>query len=99
MTGLPFVYAMWVGRPDAATPAQCRALQRARDEGLAHLPQIAKQAGGGDARLEQRAIAYLRDNLKYGLGEAEQAGLRKFHELAAEIGVVSGLEPLRFYPA
>jgi len=55
--------------------------------------------GGGNARLEQRALEYLRDNLKYGLGHAEQAGLRKFHELAAEIGVVPGLEPLRFYPA
>ena len=42
-------------------------------------------------------LSYLRDNLKYGLGRAEQAGLRKFYELAAEIGVVPGLEPLRFY--
>ena len=99
MTGLPFVYAMWVGRPDAATPEQCRALRQARDAGVAHLPAIARQVAAGNARLEQRALEYLRDNLKYGLGEAEQAGLRKFHELAAEIGVVPGLEPLRFYPA
>ena len=97
LTGLPFVYAMWVGRPDAATPAQCRALQQARDAGVAHLPEIAKQVGDGNAALEQRALSYLRDNLKYGLGQAEQAGLRRFHELAAEIGVVPGLEPLRFY--
>ena len=97
LTGLPFVYAMWVGRPDAATPAQCRALQQARDAGVAHLPEIAKQVAAGDAALGQRVLSYLRDNLKYGLGQAEQAGLRRFHELAAEIGVVPGLEPLRFY--
>jgi chorismate dehydratase len=97
LTGLPFVYAMWVGRPDAATPSQCRALQQARDAGVAHLPAIAKQVGHGNARLERRALSYLRDNLKYGLGQTEQAGLRRFHELAAEIGVVAGLEPLRFY--
>ena len=97
MTGLPFVYAMWVGRPGAATPEQCRALRQARDAGVANLPKIARQVGGGNDRLEQRALEDLRDNLKYGLGRAEQAGLRKFHELAAEIGVVPGLEPLRFY--
>jgi chorismate dehydratase len=99
MTGLPFVYAMWVGRPGAASPAQCRALQQARDRGLEHLPEIARQMSAGDSGLEQRALAYLRDNLKFDLGAAEQAGLRKFHELAAEISVVPGLKPLRFYDA
>ena len=97
MTGLPFVYAMWVGRADAASPAQCRALQRARDQGLAHLADIARDVAGGDADLERRSLEYLRDNLKYGLGPGEAAGLRRFYELAAEIGVVSGLQPLRFY--
>jgi len=97
LTGLPFVYAMWVGRPAAATPEQCRALKQARDAGVAHLPKIAAQVGNGNPRVEQRVLSYLRDNLKYGLGKPEQAGLRRFHELAAEIGVVPGLEPLRFY--
>jgi len=97
LTDLPFVYAMWVGRPGAASPEQCRQLQRARDGGVAHLDAIAKQTGGGDVRLEQRALVYLRDNLKYGLGDAEQAGLRRFHELAAEISVVAGIRPLTFF--
>ena len=97
LTGLPFVYAMWVGRPGAATPEQCRALQQARDAGVANLGRIAKEVSSGNARLEQRVLSYLRDNLQYRLGPAEQAGLRRFHELAAEIGVVPGLEPLRFF--
>ena len=97
LTGLPFVYAMWVGRPGAATPAQCRALQDARDRGLAHLPDIARDVSGGDGAIEQRSLIYLRDNLKYGLGEAEAAGLRRFHELAAEIGLVPESRPLAFY--
>ncbi len=97
MTGLPFVYAMWVGRPGAATPAQCRALQQARDRGLAHLDDIAREVSGGHAELERRSLVYLRDNLKYGLGESELAGLRRFHELATEIGVVPELRPLTFF--
>lgn len=97
LTGLPFVYAMWTGRPGAASAAQCRALQEARDRGVAHLAEIAASVGGGNAALEQRALTYLRDNLKYGLGEAETAGLRRFHELAADVGVIPSLQPLRFY--
>ena len=97
MTGLPFVYAMWVGRAGAASPEQCRALQHARDRGLQHLDDIARDVSGGDRGLEQRSLIYLRDNLKFSLGTNEAAGLRRFHELAAEIGVVPGLQPLRFY--
>jgi chorismate dehydratase len=97
LTGLPFVYAMWTGRPGAATPAECRALQDARDRGVAHLAGIARDVAGGDADLERRSLIYLRDNLKYGLGEAEAAGLRRFHELAAEVGLAPELRPLRFY--
>ena len=36
-------------------------------------------------------------NLKFGLGDAELAGLRRFHELAAEISVVPELKPLTFF--
>ena len=57
LTGLPFVYAMWVGRRAAATPAQVRALQQARDQGLANLPSIAKHESRGSADYERRALA------------------------------------------
>jgi chorismate dehydratase len=97
MTGLPFVYAMWVGRPHAATPAQCRMLQEARDRGVAHLADIAREVSRGDAGLEQRSLIYLRDNLRYSLNDREAAGLRRFHELAAELGLVPELRPLRFF--
>jgi chorismate dehydratase len=97
LTGLPFVYAMWVGRPGAASAEHCRLLKQARDHGVAHLAQIAKDVGGGNTVLEQKVLSYLRDNLKFGLGEAEQAGLRRFYELAAEVAVVPGLRPLRFF--
>jgi chorismate dehydratase len=97
MTGLPFVYAMWVGRPDAATPMQCRALQEARDRGLTHLGDIARSVSGGDANVERQSLLYLRDNLRYGLGEREKAGLERFHGLAAELNLMPKLRALRFY--
>ena len=97
LTGLPFVYAMWTGRAGAATPDQCRALQVARDRGVAHVAEIAREVANGDSAREARALGYLRDNLKYGLGEREAEGLRRFHELAAELDLVPSLQPLRFY--
>ena len=97
LTGLPFVYAMWTGREGAASPAQCAALRTAREQGEANLSRIAEQAGEGDPGRAGKALRYLRDNLKYGLGEREAAGLRRFHELGVEVGLAVALKPLRFY--
>jgi len=97
LTGLPFVYAMWTGREGAASAAHCAALVTARKQGEANLPQIARAEAGDDAGLEARSLGYLRDNLKYGLGDREAAGLRRFLELGVEVGVAAALKPLRFY--
>ena len=41
LTGLPFVYAFWAGRPDALTAADVRRLQEARDTGASQPEQVA----------------------------------------------------------
>jgi chorismate dehydratase len=97
MTGLPFVYAMWCGRPGVLSQIHVDALNAARDRGLAHLEEIAREYAGGDAAAEAQAFSYLRDNLKHQLGEREAAGLRRFHALAADVGVVDAVKPLTFY--
>ncbi len=51
LTGLPFVYAAWTGRPGALTPAHLAALAAARDRGLAR----ARCAGGRRGRRRRRA--------------------------------------------
>jgi chorismate dehydratase len=97
LTGLPFVYAMWCGRIDALAAPHIAALQAARDRGVAAISDIARRFAGGDSGRVAMVEQYLRDNLKYPLGEREIAGLRRFYELAAEQGLVPGLRPLRFY--
>lgn len=99
LTGLPFVYAMWTGRDAVAGAEHIVALNAARDDGMAHADDIAAAEANGDARRERLVRSYLRDNLKYGLGEAEAAGLRRFHELAVGRGLMPTLRPLRFYDA
>ena len=97
LTGLPFVYAMWCGRAGVLSQVHVEALNAARDRGLAHLAEIARDYADGDAAAEAQAFSYLRDNLKHQLGEREAAGLRRFYELAAKVGVVDATRPLTFY--
>jgi chorismate dehydratase len=97
LTGLPFVYAMWSGRAGVLTAEHVAELQAARDRGVAAIPEIARRGGAPDERRVAAVEQYLRDNLKYPLGQREIAGLRRFHELASEQGLVPGLRPLRFY--
>jgi chorismate dehydratase len=87
MTGLPFVYAAWTGRPGAASPDDVRALQHARDEGVANIDAIAAEYAPGDPARTARAAAYLRDNVRYGLGPEEVAGLQLFLDRAAALGL------------
>jgi chorismate dehydratase len=97
MTGLPFVYAAWTGRPGAVTAADVRALQQAQEEGVGAVPAIAAEYGGSDAARTARAAAYLRDNVRYGLGAAEAAGLQMFLDYAADLGLAPRRRPLEFF--
>jgi chorismate dehydratase len=99
LTGLPFVYAGWAGPEGTVTAAHVAALQAARSAGEADFAAIAGDYAPADAARAATALAYLRDNLHYGLGDAELAGLRRFHELAAGLGLVPGVRPLRFFQA
>ncbi len=96
-TGLPFVYAFWAGWPGAASPADVTALQRARDEGVAHANDVAVAYYPDDAGRQAVASRYLRDNIRYVLGADELEGLRTFYRYAAEAGLVSSDAELRLY--
>ena len=87
MTGLPFVYAAWTGRAGAVGADDVRSLQAARDEGLANIPAIALEYAPDDPARAARAATYLRDNVRYGLGSEEVAGLQLFLDRAAALGL------------
>jgi chorismate dehydratase len=97
MTGLPFVYAAWTGRPGAITESQIAQLQQAQEEGVASVDAIAAEYGRGDAAATARAAAYLRDNVQYGLGPQEIQGLQMFLDCAAELAVAPRKRPLEFF--
>ena len=95
-TGLPFVYAVWAGWPDALGPGDVELLQRARDEGVADADGVARAYYPDDAAREAVARRYLRDNIRYVLGADELEGLRTFYRYAAEAGLVPTAQELRF---
>jgi chorismate dehydratase len=96
LTGLPFVWAFWAGRPDAIDPAGIEALQHARDEGVANADAIGRAYAGPERA--GLCSSYLRDNIKYRLGDRETRGLRRYYELAAKHGVVPDSRTPEFYP-
>jgi chorismate dehydratase len=97
MTGLPFVYAAWTGRPSAAGDDVVRALQQAQTDGVAARDAIAAEYGAGDATRTARAAVYLRDNVKYGLDAEEAAGLQAFLDFAADLGLAPRRRRLEFF--
>jgi len=96
MTGLPFVYAFWAGRPGALSAEDVRALQEARDAGLERIDDICRQYFPGNPSRQDVGARYLRDNIKYHLGPDEQAGLELFFRYAVEARVVPATRELQF---
>jgi len=97
MTGLPFVYAAWTGHPGAVQPADIAALVAAQAEGVAHVQEIAVEYAPHDPGRQERAARYLRDNVRYGLGDAERRGLQLFLDHAAELGMGPRARAVEFF--
>jgi len=96
-TGLPFVFAIWAVRPGADLRGVDAALQEAKARGLENVGAIAQaEAGrlGLDAGFCRR---YLETLLRFDLGPDELAGLRRYYELAAKLGLTPAGRPVRFY--
>jgi len=80
LSGLPFVYAIWAGRPGAVDDAGIALLRESLRLGLAARAEIARAwaaAHGGAPAFYER---YLVDNIQYRLGAEEISGAGAFLE-------------------
>ncbi len=98
-TGLPFVFAMWVGRSELSYGAIEEALGRARDHGVREIANIAAREAPLLGISEQAAAEYLARNLHFTMGSAERNGLALFHRLASRIGLAPNTTALRYRAA
>ena len=97
VTGLPFVYAFWAGPRGVVSPAEVRRLQEALRQGVASVGAIAQGYNGHGPGHAARNESYLRNNIVYGLGDAEAAGLREFYRRAHALGLIPRVPELRFH--
>jgi predicted solute-binding protein len=99
LTGLPFVYAFWAGRPGAVDAGGVERLQSALAAGVGAFAEIALRQAGGNASRAAKYHDYLRDSIVYRLGEEEQEGLREFYRRAHALSLVPRVPELRFHAA
>lgn len=95
LTGLPFVWAFWAGRPGGLTQEAVEALEGARDGGVEIADALADAYCGPERAAAGRR--YLRENMRYILGEREVEGLKRYYELAEEHELVPRVRRLEFY--
>jgi chorismate dehydratase len=88
LTGLPFVFAAWMGWADADLGELAAILDQARRRGLANVEQIVKRHAPEHGWPVSIARRYLTENLKFEVGDREIEAIRLFHQLAAKHGVV-----------
>ncbi len=90
-TGRPFVYALWLVRPEFPESAQVSdALRSLGHKNLANLePLIAEQAQ------ERRAFCefYFRDCLRFNFGAEEKSGFQTFGELCTSHALLPAVPP------
>ncbi|HEY1694043.1 MAG TPA: cyclic dehypoxanthinyl futalosine synthase [Polyangiaceae bacterium] len=96
LTGLPFVFAAWCGRPGALSADDERLLERARIAGLERRDAIADDHAARTGLPAASLRAYLRDAIRYDLGDEERRGLERFYGDAANAGLLPRTT-VRFY--
>jgi chorismate dehydratase len=93
---LPFIYAVWLVRPEVADPRQIATrLRDLRNENLARLDDVIQDAltkvdDAGERKGVDREFlsCYYRDHLRFSFAEREKEGLRIFANLCVKHGLL-----------
>jgi len=88
-TGLGFVFAMWMARESAAREIEEVDFAGARDEGLAHIDEIAAENEPVLELPTSELVTYLRENICFTLDDDLKQGLELFLGLAHKHALVS----------
>jgi chorismate dehydratase len=81
LVGLPFVYALWLIRPEVRdSKPLAERLRKLRDENLADIDKLVAEEKEFDRDFCRR---YYRENLRFHFGEKEKEGLQAFASLCA----------------
>lgn len=95
MTGLPFVFAIWMARPSVDAARAATHLERAKRAGLADIDRIVREHAVPRGWPEALARQYLTRIMRYDIHERELQAIRQFHRLAAEEKIIPAARDLR----
>ena len=94
-TGLGFVFAMWMALEGAAERIRVIDLPGARDEGLAHVDEIAASYEPLLNLPQAELRTYLTENISFSLDEEMRAGMELFFKLAYKHGIIPEVHRLK----
>lgn len=95
-TGLPFVFAVWMGHQGANLSRSRHDFAASRDFGLAHVDDIAAEYAPLLGLSPSFVRVYLTRNIDYSLDEENLQGLKLFYKLAHEVGITPANKEICF---
>ncbi len=88
LVGLPFVYALWLIRPEVRdSKPLAERLRKLRDENLADIDKLVAEEEEFDHDFCRR---YYRENLRFSFGKEEKQGLTEFHKRCLNLQLFPG---------
>jgi chorismate dehydratase len=97
LTGLPFVFAVWMAGPGAALDQVPRMLASLRERNASRLAEIVARYAPGHGWPLDLAQQYLGELLKFEIGPRQIEAIRRFGDEAAAAGVIPAAQPLRLH--
>ncbi|MBI4374090.1 MAG: menaquinone biosynthesis protein [Deltaproteobacteria bacterium] len=94
-TGLPFVFAAWLGPVKNLENKVVETLITTCEKNLSNLETLPVDAS---PLPREESLKYLTENVSYRLGDEEIEGLIRFHSHARELGLIGHELRLHFYP-
>lgn len=95
LTSFPAVLAIWAARPAAVTPVVIRDFQDSLAFGMKHLAEISAEASHELNLPVDKITRYLSENIDYTLDDENLRGLRRYYDMAAELGLIPQARPLQ----
>jgi len=89
LTGLPFVFAVWMARPDADLGDAPQTLTRLREANAGRIDEIVRAYAGPLGWPDDLAREYLGRVLHYHIGPRELEAIGRFADLAATLGLIA----------
>lgn len=98
LTGLPFVFAVWMTRPHTALGDIADTLRRVRIRNTHRTDQIARRHAADHGWPIDLACQYLSEHMKYEMDPPQLQAIERFAAMAHDLGLIDRPGPLRVRP-